>query len=109
MKLLDIADVTSSKRVYANQYKKEGISFYRGKEINQLSNGEKISSELFITYDLYGEIKEKYGVPQKDVILLTAVGTIGNLIIVNDEKFYFKDGNVIWIKKINKLKVNPRY
>src|SRR5699024_8066538 len=42
-------------------------------------------------------------------ILITAVGTIGNLFYVDREfDFYFKDGNVIWLTDFNKL-VYPKY
>jgi type I restriction enzyme S subunit len=34
-----------------------------------------------------------FGVPVKNDILITAVGTLGNIYLVpNNEKFYFKDG-----------------
>src|SRR5690606_8962210 len=48
-KLIDIADVSSSKRIFREEYKIGGIPFYRGKEVTQLSNGEAISTELFIS------------------------------------------------------------
>lgn len=30
---------------------------------------------------------------------MTAVGTIGSSYMVQDEQFYFKDGNIIWFRK----------
>ncbi len=51
---------------------------------------------------MYNEYKIKYGVPQKDDLLITGVGTIGKLYVVKeDERFYFKDGNIIWLKTLN--------
>jgi type I restriction enzyme, S subunit len=98
-KLLDIADVSSSKRIFRDEYILNGVPFYRGKEVTQLSNGEAISTELFISEERYTEIKEKFGVPQIGDILITSVGTIGSVWLVdNDAPFYFKDGNVTWIK-----------
>jgi len=98
-KLLDIADVSSSKRIFRDEYILNGVPFYRGKEVTQLSNGEAISTELFISEERYSEIKEKFGVPQIGDILITSVGTIGSVWLVdNDAPFYFKDGNVTWIK-----------
>jgi type I restriction enzyme S subunit len=98
-KLNDIADVSSSKRIFREEYTLNGIPFYRGKEVTQLSNGESISTELFISTERYNEIKEKFGVPQIGDILITSVGTIGSVWLVdNDLPFYFKDGNVTWIK-----------
>lgn len=109
MKLNELCNVTSSKRIFASQYQNSGIPFYRGKEISLLSNNEKIKQELYISEELYQEIKKKYGVPKKDDILMTAVGTIGNCYIVKDENIYFKDGNIIWLKDIDSKKILPKY
>lgn len=96
-----ICTITSSKRIFANEYCEEGIPFYRGKEITELSKGLPISIELKISQERYEEIKSEYGIPSIGDILITAVGTIGNIWVVNDESpFYFKDGNIIWLKDI---------
>ena len=100
----DISELTSSKRVYLSDYTENGIPFYRGKEISELKNNVVPSDILYISENAYNEFKEKYGVPQKDDILITAVGTLGNVLrIRNDTKFYFKDGNLIWFRKIIEL------
>lgn len=109
MKLKELCNVTSSKRIFASQYQVSGIPFYRGKEISLLSNNEKIKEELYISEELYREINKKYGVPKKDDILMTAVGTIGNCYIVKEEKIYFKDGNIIWLRDIDSKKILPKY
>lgn len=97
--LSELADVSSSKRIFREEYTLSGVPFYRGKEVTQLSNGESISTELFISNERYTEIKEKFGVPQVGEILITSVGTIGSIWLVDtDSPFYFKDGNVTWIK-----------
>ena len=97
-KLKEIANIGSSKRIYANEYKESGIPFYRSKEIRELGTGLKPSIELFISKEKYYEIKEKYGVPKKDDILIAAIGaTIGYMWIVDDSEFYYKDGNLILI------------
>ena len=96
--LEQIAKIGSSKRIYAKEYVNSGIPFYRGTEITELSNGNKPKETLYISEDRYNELKEKYGVPQKGDILITAVGTVGNTWVVdNDKPFYYKDGNVIQI------------
>ena len=100
-KLGEIALLTSSKRIYLSDYIDDGIPFYRGKEISQLRNNEIIDDLLYISEAKYLEIKEKYGVPIKNDILITSVGTIGNIFRIKDnKKFYFKDGNLIWLKDI---------
>lgn len=97
-----ISDITSSKRIFQEEYVSEGIPFYRTKEIVELSKGLDISLELFISRERYNEIKEKFDVPKKGEVLLSAVGTIGISWVINDDReFYFKDGNLIWIKNIN--------
>ena len=60
--------------------------------------------ELFITNEKYNEIKSKFGIPQAGDILLTAVGTIGEMYVVkNNDTFYFKDGNIMWLKGFRTL------
>ena len=105
----DICDVGSSKRIYLSEYQDSGIPFYRGKEIIEKDSNKEISNELFISHDRYNEIKEKFGVPEKGDILMTAVGTIGISWYVNEENFYFKDGNLIWFKNFKKNIVNSKY
>ncbi|MEI0700721.1 restriction endonuclease subunit S [Brachyspira intermedia] len=99
--LKDISEITSSKRVYKSDYVDNGIPFYRGKEITMLKNKKNIKDLIYISEKKYLELKEKYGVPQKGDILMTAVGTIGNAYtITDDNEFYFKDGNLLWLKNI---------
>lgn len=95
----DICEIGSSKRVFEKDYVPKGIPFFRTKEIVELSKGNQISTELFIAEEHYEELKKSYGVPKKDDLLISAVGTIGTIWIVNgDFEFYFKDGNLIQIK-----------
>ena len=97
----EIGELTSSKRVYLSDYVEEGIPFFRGKEISELKEGKVIKDILFISKSAYNNFKENYGVPVENDILITAVGTIGNVYrIQNNNPFYFKDGNLIWIKNI---------
>ena len=98
-RLSDKAEIGSSKRIFAKEYVPAGIPFYRSKEIIELGRGEQPSVELFISEERYHEIKEKYGVPQKGDLLMTAVGTIGKFWTVNsDAPFYYKDGNLMYIR-----------
>lgn len=98
--LKNIATISSSKRIYAKDYTSKGIPFYRGKEISLLSEGIKPDNNLFISPTKFKEINKKKPSPQSDDILITAVGTIGNIYQVEKSvlPFYFKDGNVIAIK-----------
>lgn len=103
LKLGDVCNISSSKRIFAKEYTKAGIPFYRGKEIIEKSLGNNVSTELFISQKRYEEIKSKFDVPQKGDILLTSVGTLGVPWLVNEDDFYFKDGNLTWLRTTNKL------
>lgn len=95
----EICEITSSKRIYAEEYQKDGIPFYRSKEIIEKGKKKPISLELYISNERYNEIKNKFGVPEIGDILMTAVGTIGEIWVVDtDSPFYFKDGNIVWLK-----------
>ena len=96
----ELGTLTSSKRIYKKEYVSEGIPFYRSKEIKELAHKRDITLELFITKERYNEIKSRFGIPQEGDILLTAVGTIGEMYVVknNEPDFYFKDGNLFWFK-----------
>ncbi|MEA0971128.1 Restriction endonuclease subunit S [Candidatus Megaera venefica] len=97
----EIADITSSKRIFYKEYVGEGVPFYRSKEIIEKHNKGKLSTDLYISEERYEEIKSKFGVPIQGDILLTSVGTLGIPYIVQEkETFYFKDGNLTWLKNI---------
>ena len=88
-KLGEVCNISSSKRIFAEEYTTDGIPFYRGKEIIEKRNKITISSELFISYERFEEIKTKFSIPKIGDILLTSVGTIGVPWLVNEENFYF--------------------
>jgi len=99
LRISEVCDITSSKRIFLKEYVKSGIPFYRSKEIILKANNNEIVSPLFITEEKYQEIKTKFGVPQEGDILLTSVGTLGIPYCIGvNEIFYFKDGNLTWFK-----------
>ena len=99
-----LAEVGSSKRIFEKEYVSEGIPFYRTKEIVELSKGNRITTELFITKERYDEIRSEYGAPQKGDLLISAVGTIGVIWIVDGKNdFYFKDGNLLRVSATEKF------
>lgn len=103
--LEDLVEIGSAKRIFSKEYVDSGVPFYRGKEVTELSKGNNIYPEIFIKNERFMELKEKSGVPQKDDILITSVGTIGNTYLVEEsDGFYFKDGNLTWIKSYKKSK-----
>ena len=99
-----LAEVGSSKRIFEKEYVTEGVPFYRTKEIVELSKGNRITTELFIARERYDEIRDEYGVPQKGDLLISAVGTIGVIWIVDGKNdFYFKDGNLLRVAATEKF------
>ena len=100
----ELGEITSSKRIFKSEYVEDGVPFYRTKEVKELANGNEIATELFISEDRFNEIVDKFGAPKEGDILLTAIGTIGEVYVVEGSKpFYFKDGNVLWLKKFNSI------
>jgi len=107
VKLGDVCEICSSKRVLKKDWKSEGVPFYRTREIINLSNNDEFKSPIYISDELYIKLKEKYGIPKAGDILVTGVGSIGKTYITkNTDKFYFKDGNVLWIKVSNNINSN---
>ena len=107
IKLNDVADITSSKRIFQEEYVPSGIPFYRTKEIKELSEGKELTFDLFISNEKYNEIKSRFAIPKKGDILLSAVGTIGISYIIKDNKpFYFKDGNLMWLRDLKNIDAN---
>ena len=109
-KLGNVAEITSSKRIFYSDYVQTGIPFWRSKEVIEQYNRKAISTDLFITEEKYKKIKLKFGVPTANDILLTSVGTIGIPYLVKlDDCFYFKDGNLTWIRNIDSDLLLPKY
>ena len=99
--------ITSSKRIFEHEYVSEGVPFFRAGEIKQKKQGVPIKDVLYISESRYNEIVNKFGQPESGDILLTAVGSLlGESYLVQPEKFYFKDGNVVWFKDFNQINYN---
>lgn len=96
-KLGEICRITSAKRIFESEYVTDGVPFIRGLEITNGSIGKSdIKYECYISKERYQALKLSSGVPLRGDILITSVGTIGNLCYVDFEQpFYYKDGNII--------------
>ena len=106
-RLEDIAAVGSSRRVFVEDLKDDGIPFFRGTEIGALAEGKSITPELFITEDHYLELCEVTGKPQVGDLLMPSICPDGRIWLVDtDLPFYFKDGRVLWVHSLNN-QVNP--
>ena len=100
--LEEIAEVGSSKRVFVEELKDEGIPFYRGTEVGALAGGMTIIPELFITEEHYKDLCEMTGKPKKGDLLMPSICPDGRIWLVDtDDPFYFKDGRVLWVHGIS--------
>lgn len=109
-RLGDLCNISSSKRIFESEYVANGVPFIRGLEITDGSIlNPNAEFDCYISEQRYSELKERYGVPQSGDILITAVGTIGNLcFLTHTREFYFKDGNVLWFNNFDE-KVYSKY
>lgn len=108
VQLNDLAKVGSSKRIRESEYVSEGVPFYRSKEVIRRSKGLELEKTLYISRQRFSEISEKFGAPVEGDILVTAVGTIGTVYLVDNREFYFKDGNLLWLRNISPS-ISPKY
>ena len=103
----EIFNVRSAKRIHQSDWKTEGVPFFRGRELVQLIRTGSVDSDVFISNELYKSLKE-YGIPAKDDILISAVGTIGRVYVVKGTKpFYYKDAYILCCENI--AKIDPSY
>ncbi len=104
-----ISDVTSSRRVFSQDFVNEGIPFYRGSEIADLSLNGYTVPQYYITHDLYESLIAVSGKPEVGDILLPSICSKGELWVVDTkEPFYIKDGRVLWIK-VNQTEINSLF
>ena len=98
-KVEDCFTVGSSKRVLQRDWIDEGVPFLRTRELVPLSKNEPFKSEIFISEGLFTKISENYGLPAEGDFLVSGVGTLGvSYQVQPSDRFYFKDGNVLWFK-----------
>ena len=95
-RLNKLFNVCSAKRVRQSDWREEGVPFYRAREIVKLSDNGFVENELFISEEHYIRVKEECGVPQSGDLMVSGVGTIGKIYIVNEtDCFYYKDASVL--------------
>ena len=91
----DIVNVVSARRVHQSDWKKSGVPFYRAREIGKLADYGFVNNDLFISQELFDDYS-KGGLPKKDDLMVTAVGTLGKTYVVKEsDKFYYKDASVL--------------
>ena len=104
VRLENLYNAISAKRVLQADWKREGVPFYRAREIVKLSQYGFVKNDLFITEEHYQSLKAAYGIPLPNDIMLSAVGTIGKTYIVKEsDKFYYKDASVLCLQNLYDL------
>jgi len=106
-RLGDIFNIVSARRVHQSDWRTSGIPFYRTREVVILAEKNYVKNELFISEKLYSEFALS-GIPQKNDIMLTAVGTIGKSYVVKEnDTFYYKDASVLCLENFSNI--NARF
>lgn len=107
-RLGDIYNIRSAMRIHKTDWQEKGIPFFRGRDLVKLVKTGNVEPAVYITEELYNKNKEKSGVPQKNDILISAVGTIGKSYIVQGSKpFYYKDAYILCLE--NWFNVNSQF
>ena len=95
----EVCTVFSAKRIHQSDWQKEGIPFYRAREIVKLSEQGYVDNDLFISEMLYDDYISSGPIPTPGDVMISAVGTIGKTYIVRaTDRFYFKDASVLCLK-----------
>ena len=103
----EICEVCSTRRVHESDWTDSGVPFYRARELVALNEGRSITP-LHISEKLYNELIASSGTIRPGDLLVTGVGSIGvPYLVKGNDKFYFKDGNIIWFK--NRGEIWPDY
>ena len=104
VRLGDLGLIGSSSRVHQQDWKPDGIPFYRAREIVTLAKYGEVNNDLFISPELFESLCLNGLSPETNDIMLTGVGTIGVPYIVKPyDKFYFKDASVLIFKNTHAI------
>ena len=104
----EVTEIFSARRVLQEDWKKEGIPFYRAREIVKLSLNGYVDNELFISEEHYLKLLEISRIPKTNDLMVSAVGTLGSTYVVKSEdKFYYKDASVLCVSP--KKDINSYY
>ena len=103
VRLRNILNVVSARRVHQADWRSSGIPFYRAREIALLAEHGYVNNELFIDEKLFLTFA-KDGIPSAGDLMITAVGTLGKSYIVKEkDQFYYKDASVICFENFAKI------
>ena len=92
----DMFEIMSSKRVLQSQWKKNGVPFYRAREIVKLARDGFVDNDLFISDEHFRQLSKTSNVPTAGDLMVSAVGTLGACYEVRpNDRFYYKDASVL--------------
>ena len=101
-KLGEITDILSASRVHKEEWKTEGVPFFRSSDVMAAFKGRS-NDKVFISQELFEKLSAISGKPQQGDIFITGGGSIGiPYIVPNNEPLYSKDADLIWVKKSEK-------
>lgn len=106
-KLGEVAKVSSSKRIYADELSPSGVPFLRVSDVVSRINGTE-TCDLYIPEEKYLSFFDKGLVPKENDVLVTSRGTLGLCYIIKStDRFYFQDGMITWLALKNDI--NPKF
>ena len=104
VRLGNLFNVCSAKRVHQSDWRSTGVPFYRAREIAELAKNGTVDNDLFIERQFYETLKDHFGVPKVNDLMVTGVGTLGKTYIVGpDDEFYYKDASVLCFNNYGNL------
>lgn len=104
IKLGEIMNISSVKRVHESEWTKAGVRFLRARDLVAEFKKEKFDDFLYISKEMYEECSKVSGKVNIGDLLVTGVGTIGiPKLIIDSNPIYFKDGNIIWFHNNNRI------
>ena len=94
----DVFAVKGPKRIHKEEWKNDGVPFYRVSNLSDLLEGRETTSDTYISRQRFEALLSEGQVPTTGDVLVTARGTLGRCYVVkpNDE-FYFQDGMITWL------------
>lgn len=95
----DLMEISSASRVHKDEWTESGVPFFRSSDVVAEFKGTK-NSKAFIPQSLFEKLSIRSGRVKQGDVLVTGGGSIGiPYLVKNDNPLYFKDADLIWLKK----------
>ena len=100
IELRDVGVVRMCKRIHKAETSVQGdIPFFK---ISTFGG----TPTSFISAELYEKYKEKYPYPKQGDLLISAAGTIGQIVRFDGADAYFQDSNIVWLEHDESIVLN---